>query len=466
MSEETGVAAAVTGSAVKVETALQGEAAATPTAPIPAAPVCDQALLNELYFHVKALGCLNTFDHTCSEILQYANGKMLKAAAVTAGAAGFTTLAVGPYHEMATKRATTALDTLRRGQEIKPDKDARFMRRYSELLKLEDDGKLPQFARRMRLNPDEARVVLLKHLEKYSTGKTLERAVLARKAMQKAILSQTLKRGAGYVAMGAGFLSGVGSVLAFCFDTTPAGDCNDNGMAFIDYKPREDGGQGCELSFNLTGSKVRYFFEQSTEKQLKILKRDPTTCQYYHLMNENLKGHLMTEIQNLNEVEFETMPKCEKEKPTLLTYDVTIGKRPVRVTAKTDSETKKIRTITTSNLNSEDEETGVKSIFKFQEDSSGSQPYEVERYIYNRKKVDSFDDFLAGAPGSTVVAENMQNLNISQFWTPIIQGCCDGNEPDKCLHSKLPGLKEVEAPASADSAVKKGSPASSTNGQK
>lgn len=453
MSQETGAATALTGAAIGAMAAEGAENVKASTAPIPAAPVCDQNLLNELYLHVKAAGCLNTFDHSCGEVLKYVNDAMVTAATVTTGAAGFTTVAAGAYHEMAAHKAKSSIDSLRRGLEIKKKDPINFNKRYSQLLQLEDDGKLPKFAKRLRLDPDQTRIALARQIEKQATGKTLERALAARKAMQKALISQTVKRGASYVAMGAGALSGIGAVLGFAFDTTPAGDCNDNGMAFIDYKFREDGGEGCEMSFSVTGHKVRYFFEQPIEKQLKILKKDPTTCQYYHLMNENLKGHLQNEILTLNNVEFDTMPKCEKDKSNQFTYDVQIGtegekkKRPVRVVARIDTETKKFRSLTTTNLDENEEETGVKSVFKFRDDNSGSEPFEVERTVGNRKKTESFEDFLQYAGSSTVVNENMQNLNISQFWSPVIQACCNGNEPDKCLHAKLPGLKENEAPA-------------------
>lgn len=450
MSEGTGAASALTGAAIGAM-AVEGGNEPAPVAPIPAAPVCDQNLLNELYLHVKAAGCLGTFDHSCGEVLKYVNDTMVTAATVTTGAAGFTTVAAGAYHEMSVNKTKSAMDSLRRGLEIKNTDAINLNKRYSELLRLEDEGKLPKFAKRLRLDPDQTRIALARNLEKYAVGKTLERTMLARKAMQKMLISQAVKRGASYVAMGAGALSGVGAVLGFAFDTTPAGDCNDNGLAFIDKKPSESG--GCEMSFSVTGYKVRYFFEQPVEKQLKILKKDPTTCQYYHLMNENLKGHLQNEILTLNNVEFDTMPKCDKDKPNQFTYNVQVGtegdkkKRPVRVVARTDVETKKIRTLTTSNLDENEEETGVKTVFKFRDENAGSEPYEVESSVRNRKQTDSFEDFMKQAGSSRVVNENIQNLNISQFWSPVIQACCDGNEPDKCMLTKLPGLKENEAPA-------------------
>ncbi|MBX2988031.1 MAG: hypothetical protein KF802_09055 [Bdellovibrionaceae bacterium] len=408
-------------------------------------PTCDQNLLDELSVHIEGYRCLHYFDHGCFGIYALLNGALASSAALT-------NAGISLMEQNATKTIASAADELNRSKRLR-----RTNKQFNVKYKKFETAKAMRFQGKT-LTSAQVQAITARTLEKLATDKTFAQARALRVATQKVVLAQMVRRG---LFMGTMLTGGVGIGLfatSFIVDATPAGDaCNDNGVAFIDYKPRENG-KGCEPSFALDGLKVRSFFRQNDQKKLKILENDPSVCKYYNLLNEMLKGQLLTEMQILNQVKFNQMPSCQVgQRGVNYEIDLMEGKT-FAVDSTMDPETQNLRRVW---LGDAGETSGKGGLTVLYEDSAdGSQPYRIETTSRAHVSVQkSFQEFLALAQTDKRYENAVKTLNASQFWTPMVASCCTEKEPDKCWQEKLPGLSEAMTEAKKQKKIQAVAPA-------
>lgn len=412
--------------------AKQETPAATPTGnALKTGPVCDDRLLDELYMHIRGIECINTFDHSCWRFY-----------AMVSGVIGSTATLTGAAAQVVDKRAQKAM-SIAKHQIAKDNRlgfnSEQFKKKYAQFVDPKEifkNGKL--------ISKEQTRITALRSLERMSSNRSMQAVQAARSAAMKSVVSSGLRGGA---LMYAGALaSGVGAalfVVGYIFSASPAGDCNDNGFAYIDYQPRADGEKGCEMSFSTGGLKMRGFFDLPREKQLATLLNDAPTCEYYHMMNEKLRGHLTSEIELMNQVSFKEVPTCHSGNGGV-NYALDIAGETQAVRSRTDPETNKIRYLSLGQPNPGEENLKEQVRVFYQDSADGSRPYRVESTNIFNSKVDlDFEGFLKVSTYNKRYEDAIRTLNASQMWTPIVSSCCSEAKPEDCWKKKLPGLEKA-----------------------
>lgn len=391
-------------------------------------PVCDDRLLDELAMHIRGIECINSFDHSCWRFY-----------AMVSGVIGSTVMVTGAATQVLDKAAQQRFSVAK--HQIAKDNrlgfnSEQFKKKYAQVVdpkELFKDGRV--------ITKDQVRLAALKSLERMSSSKSLPAVQAARAAATRSVVAAGLRGGA---LMYAGALaSGVGAglfVVGYVFSASPAGDCNDNGFAYIDYR---QGDSGCEMSFSTGGLKVRGFFNLPREKQLATLLNDAPTCEYYNLLNEKLRGQLAAEIEIMNQVSFKEMPTCHQHKGGV-NYDLDIGGQTYAIRSRTDPDTQKIRSLTLGQPNPGVEVLRDQVKVLYQDNADGSRPYRIESTnIFNNPVQMDFEGFLSVATYNERYEKAVRTLNASQMWTPIVSSCCAEEKPEDCWKKKLPGLEKA-----------------------
>lgn len=390
-------------------------------------PVCDDRLLDELSMHIRGLECINTFDHSCWRLY-----------AMISGAIGSTMAATGGVAQLVDNRSQRAMSVARhqiaRDNRIGANSE-QFKRKYAQFVNPQEffrDGRV--------ISKDQVRLTALRSMERLASDRSLAAVQTARAAALRSMTASGLRGGA---LMYAGALaSGAGAALfaiGFVMSATPAGDCNDNGFAYIDY--RMSNGR-CEMSFAVSGLKVRGFFQLPREKQLATLLNDAPTCEYYHLLNEHLRGNLVSEVELMNQVSFSQMPSCRAGGGVI--YQIDIAGTTQTVRSQTDPETKRIRHLTLGQPNPGSEVLRDQVRVFYQDSGDGSRPYRIESTnVFNNPIELDFEGFLSAANYNARYESAVRTLNASQMWTPIVSSCCAETPPEDCWKKKLPGLERA-----------------------
>lgn len=413
---------------------------------------CGKALIDDLNANIHGYHCVTYYDHSCSTIYTAASGAVM-------GGVGIKNYVADHTAERAERRYLKNKAYYESEAEMGQVSEAN----NAEFKKAKDAVKKYDLIEGKYLTDKEVRLQALKNLEQMSSDPAqkllVQRMASATRTEVLAMATKNAARGLGLVTgtLAVGFAAS--TMADFMIGTTGGSACE--GHPYVDYVPESQGGKGCEVSFSVTGEKFRRFMNESPDTQIEVLGRDPLTCSYMTLMNQQLKGTIVDAAKTLNKARFAELPVCG-ENGKGVKYNISLPGAPFQVDSSEKIDTFQvtadyfddginIRSLGVQNVVKDK----INSDMKFFFEGNIAKYVEVQRASsYSPTFRAQLEDVEKAAKQGQVNAfQKVQVLANSTYYTRQIMSCCEKGAADrsKCFKDTLPGLKDQAVKAAESS---------------